>query len=155
MARHRLPDQRDPRNEEASLRIQAQKQGGARSSDAGVSDLRPQEVQRLIKSSTQTLVFPNESDRPDNRHEFKLKRIAFRAKMNCGQCVSKHGNNCAEGPYCSNFFLHKFRHTFCNAEFAGSRLRHKDVAALDGPQGLGINNGLFESCSQQGRDRSR
>jgi hypothetical protein len=25
------------------------------------------------------------------RHEFKLKRIAFRVEMNCGQCVSKHG----------------------------------------------------------------
>jgi hypothetical protein len=24
----------------------------------------------------------------------------------------KHGNKCAEGPFCSNFFLHKFRHTF-------------------------------------------
>jgi hypothetical protein len=45
-------------------------------------------------------VFPNESGRPDKRHEFKLKRVAFYGKMNCGQCVSKHGNKCSEGPHC-------------------------------------------------------
>lgn len=64
------------------------------------------------KPSPDSVVFPNESGRPDKRHEFKLKRIAFHAKLNCGQCVSKHGNKCSEGAYCSNFFLHKFRHTF-------------------------------------------
>jgi integrase/recombinase XerD len=47
-----------------------------------------------------SLVFPNESGRPDKRHEFKLKRVAFYGKMNCGQCVSKHGNKCSEGPHC-------------------------------------------------------
>src|SRR5580700_768542 len=57
------------------------------------------------KLNADALVFPNESGRPDKRHEFKLKRIAFHAKMNCGQCVSKHGNKCSEGPHCSNFFL--------------------------------------------------
>jgi hypothetical protein len=30
--------------------------------------------------------------------------------LNCGQCVTKHGNKCAQGPYCRHFFLHKFRH---------------------------------------------
>jgi integrase len=60
------------------------------------------------KPNVDSLAFPNESGRPDKRHEFKLKRIAFHAKLNCGQCISKHGNKCSEGPYCSNFFLHKF-----------------------------------------------
>jgi hypothetical protein len=27
--------------------------------------------------------------RPDKRHEFKLKRIAFHAKMHSGQCVGR------------------------------------------------------------------
>ena len=84
------------------------------------------------------LVFPNESGRPDKRHEFKLKRIAFHAKMNCGQCVSKHGNKCSEGPYCSNFFLHKFRHTFatrnlqghvCDIKTLQNWIGHKDLAS--------------------------
>jgi len=85
-----------------------------------------------------SLVFPNESGRPDKRHEFKLKRVAFRAKLNCGQCVSKHGNKCSEGPYCSKFFLHKFRHTFatrnlqdhvCDIKTLQNWMGHKDLAS--------------------------
>ncbi len=92
----------------------------------------------LQKLSSGDLVFPNESGRPDKRHEFKIKRIAFRAKLNCGQCVSKHGNKCAEGPYCSNFFLHKFRHTFatrnlqdhvCDIKTLQNWMGHKDLAS--------------------------
>jgi hypothetical protein len=48
-----------------------------------------------------------------------VKRVADWAKLNCGQCVTKHGNKCAQGPYCQHFFLHKFRHTF-----ATEHLRH-------------------------------
>ena len=33
--------------------------------------------------------------------------------------MTKHGNKCANGPYCQRFFLHKFRHTF-----ATEHLRH-------------------------------
>jgi integrase len=90
------------------------------------------------KPTTDALVFPNESGRPDKRHEFKLKRIAFHSKLNCGQCVSKHGNKCSEGPHCSNFFLHKFRHTFatrnlqdhvCDIKTLQSWMGHKDLAS--------------------------
>lgn len=82
------------------------------------------------------LVFPNEVGRPDKRHEFKLKRIAFHAKLNCGQCVTKFGNKCSEGPYCSNFFLHKFRHTYatrnlqdhvCDIKTLQVWMGHKDL----------------------------
>ncbi len=92
----------------------------------------------LKKLHPDAVVFPNESGRPDKRHEFKLKRIAFHAKLNCGQCVSKHGNKCSEGPYCSKFFLHKFRHTFatrnlqdhvCDIKTLQSWLGHKDLAS--------------------------
>lgn len=84
------------------------------------------------------LVFSNESGRPDKRHEFKLKRIAFHAKLNCGHCVSKHGNRCSEGPYCGKFFLHKFRHTFatrnlqdhvCDIKTLQNWMGHKDLAS--------------------------
>jgi integrase/recombinase XerD len=90
------------------------------------------------KTGPDSLVFPNESGRPDKRHEFKLKRIAFHAKLNCGQCVSKHGNKCSEGPHCSNFFLHKFRHTFatrnlqdyvCDIKTLQNWMGHKDLAS--------------------------
>jgi integrase len=58
------------------------------------------------------LVFPNSKGKPDSGHIDVVKRVAHRAKLNCGQCETKHGNRCAQGPYCQRFFLHKFRHTF-------------------------------------------
>lgn len=58
------------------------------------------------------LVFGNTKGRPDSEMDMVVKRVAERASQNCGQCVTEHGNKCAEGPYCTNFFLHKFRHTF-------------------------------------------
>jgi integrase len=65
------------------------------------------------------LVFPNSRGNPDSENDMIVKRVAERAKLNCGQCKTRHGNKCAEGPYCQNFFLHKFRHTF-----ATEHLRH-------------------------------
>ncbi len=65
------------------------------------------------------LAFPNSRGNPDSENDMIVKRVAKRAKLNCGQCVTKHGNKCAEGPYCRHFFLHKFRHTF-----ATEHLRH-------------------------------
>ena len=65
------------------------------------------------------LVFPNKRGNPNSENDTIVKRVAERAKLNCGQCVTKHGNKCAEGPYCQHFFLHKFRHTF-----ATEHLRH-------------------------------
>jgi len=65
------------------------------------------------------LVFPNKRGNPNSENDAIVKRVAERAKLNCGQCVTKHGNKCAEGPYCQHFFLHKFRHTF-----ATEHLRH-------------------------------
>ena len=58
------------------------------------------------------LVFGNTKGRPDSEMDMVVKRVAERAAQNCGQCVTEHNNKCAEGPYCMNFFLHKFRHTF-------------------------------------------
>jgi integrase/recombinase XerD len=58
------------------------------------------------------LVFGNTKGRPDSEMDMVVKRVAERAGQNCGQCVTEHNNKCAEGPYCMNFFLHKFRHTF-------------------------------------------
>ena len=65
------------------------------------------------------LIFPNSKGNPDSENDMIVKRVAQRANLNCGQCVTKHRNKCAEGPYCHHFFLHKFRHTF-----ATEHLRH-------------------------------
>jgi integrase len=65
------------------------------------------------------LVFPNSKGNPDSENDMIVKRVAERAELNCGQCITRHGNKCAEGPHCQHFFLHKFRHTF-----ATEHLRH-------------------------------
>jgi integrase/recombinase XerD len=51
------------------------------------------------------------------RHQGRRRHRAF---ANCGHCVVTHAiengqiktNRCAEGPYCTRWFLHKFRHTY-------------------------------------------
>ena len=65
-------------------------------------------------------VFTSATGNPDGAMLEKLKEVAFRAKLNCGHCVTTHKlangevrtNRCSLGPYCSRSFLHKFRHTF-------------------------------------------
>ena len=77
------------------------------------------------------LVFPNSRGNPDSEMDMIIKRLAERAQLNCGLCVTGHGNRCATGPYCQNFFLHKFRHTF-----ATEHLRHGvDIRTLQGWMG--------------------
>lgn len=74
-----------------------------------------EQLQRLKaerKATAADLVFPNTKGKPDTLHIEIIKRIAWRAKLNCGQCVSEHGYKCVEGPSCERYFLHKFRHTF-------------------------------------------
>ena len=64
------------------------------------------------KARPHDLIFANTRGRPDSEMDMVVKRVAERAQLNCGRCVTEHGNKCAEGPYCMNFFLHKFRHTY-------------------------------------------
>jgi predicted phage terminase large subunit-like protein len=65
-------------------------------------------------------VFPSSSGRPDGAMLEKLKSVARRGRLNCGHCITSHKledgtvkvNRCADDPFCSRWFLHKFRHTY-------------------------------------------
>jgi integrase/recombinase XerD len=94
-------------------------------------------------------VFPNTKGKPDSLLIDVVKRVAHRAKLNCGQCVTKHGNKCAKGPYCQNFFLHKFRHTF-----ATNHLRDGvDIVTLQGWMGhRDIQSTMVYSKALQSKD---
>jgi integrase/recombinase XerD len=90
-----------------------------------------QEWKGRHNATSAELIFPNTKGKPNSLHIEVIKRVAHRAKLNCGQCVTKHGNRCVEGPHCQRFYLHKFRHTF-----ATEHLRHGiDIRTLQGWMG--------------------
>jgi len=77
---------------------------------------------RKPKAPHQRWIFVNEEGRPDNHFLRKLKRIAFHAGLNCGECKtvvtkgryeSKYKANvtCKDDPVCEDFYLHRFRKT--------------------------------------------
>lgn len=90
-------------------------------------------------------LFPSGTGRPDGAMLEKLKAVAYRAKLNCGHCVVKHKlddgtikiNRCSDGPYCTRWFLHKFRHTYATRHLQdGIDIRtlqqwmgHRDIAS--------------------------
>jgi integrase/recombinase XerD len=104
----------------------------------------------------QDLVFGNTKGRPDNEMDMVVKRVAERAGLNCGRCVTEHGNKCAEGPYCMNFFLHKFRHYADQSP--ARRGRHPHRAGMAWVPRHQIHDGLsqghpVEGCRAQGQQR--
>jgi integrase len=77
---------------------------------------------RRKKAPHERWLFINEEGRPDNHFLRKLKRIAKRAGLNCGQCrtILTEGRyekrkkievSCKERPVCEHFYLHRFRKT--------------------------------------------
>jgi integrase/recombinase XerD len=81
------------------------------------------------------LVFPNSRGNRNKGYIALVKLVAQRAGLNCARCTTKFGNKCDEGPYCRNFFLHKFRHTFateylrCGVDIRSLQLwmGHRDI----------------------------
>jgi len=58
------------------------------------------------------LIFPNRLGGADGHFLRRLKNLALRAGLNCGDCINKVGQSCAEHPVCDRWELHKFRRTF-------------------------------------------
>jgi integrase/recombinase XerD len=61
------------------------------------------------------LVFPNSDGNPD-RHLLRIiKRVAWRAGLNCGQCEGTHNRkrkSCVEAPVCRKWIIHTLRKTW-------------------------------------------
>lgn len=64
------------------------------------------------RASASMLVFPGPNGKPNGHFLRMLQQLAFRAGLNCGECVRKGGRKCATHPICSGWGLHKFRKTF-------------------------------------------
>jgi len=100
---------------------------------------------RPANSGPDDPVFPSSSGRPDGAMLEKLKSVAWRGKLNCGHCAVSHKlddgtvriNRCVQGPFCSRWFLHKFRHTYATRHLQdGIDIRtlqqwmgHRDIAS--------------------------
>jgi len=59
-------------------------------------------------------VFTNTEGNPDNHFLRKLKKIALRAGLNCGQCsttINGKEVTCRTHPVCEHVYLHRFRKT--------------------------------------------
>ena len=108
----------DFRNHEARVKAKVQWRFTPKNWEERIVPLPAGLVERLRKlkeareATPNQLVFPNGRGKPNSEMDMIVKLVAQRAGLNCKQCVTEHGNKCAEGPYCMNFFLHKFRHTF-------------------------------------------
>jgi integrase/recombinase XerD len=101
----------------------------------------PDRTVALLKSHLRTLgdsqlVFPTSGDLPDYHFLPRCKRIAWRAGLNCGHCETADGR-CSAGPYCREWFLHKFRATFATMHLQSGVdlctvqhwMGHKDLAS--------------------------
>ena len=82
-------------------------------------------------------VFASQTGRVSYHFLERLKRIAWRAGLNCRTCRGKKNSDCRTGPHCKNWFLHKFRATYATNQLrAGTDIRtlqvwlgHKDLAS--------------------------
>jgi len=108
-------------------------------------------LQKRRERSTSLLVFPSlphptkqecKGDRPNNHLLEMCKEVAFRAGLNCGRCEGeftvyvmrkglshpdKRSYCCATSPRCSDWYLHKFRHTFSTNMLQSVDIRNLQV----------------------------
>jgi integrase len=73
----------------------------------------PQEFITLLKEwqdkrERTTVIVGNDADEPEGHLLRKLKQLARRAGLNCGTC-----DPCQKRKECEEWFLHRFRATFC------------------------------------------
>jgi len=91
-------------------------------------------------------IFVNDRGRPDNHFLRKFKRIALRAKVNCGQCTApwtagryhttrKIQVTCATHPVCQHHYLHRLRKT-CASNWEASGVPVRTIQYMLGHKSL-------------------
>jgi len=119
-------------------RIHVWRENLGRTGSASATDLV--ENLRTVRASTDPdcpWVFPSQTGRVSYHFLERLKRIAWRAGLNCRMCRGKKNIDCRTGPHCTGSFLHKFRATYATNQLrAGTDIRtlqvwmgHKDLAS--------------------------
>jgi integrase/recombinase XerD len=77
-----------------------------------VPDSLIESLKKRKKGSTSMLVFPGPDGKVNGHFLRMLQKLAYRAGLNCGECLTKKGKSCASNPTCKEWGLHKFRKTF-------------------------------------------
>ena len=91
------------------------------------------------KKATSTLLFPSATGKPDGHLLRVVKGVAFRAGLNCGDCMGKQDGqkkrSCKAHPVCKHHFTHRLRKTFATRRHhAGTPLR--DLQGMLGHESL-------------------
>jgi integrase len=96
----------------------------------GINDkLAERLAARHLRHPGNGLVFPNSQGNPDTHLLRIIKQVAFRAGLNCGQCVGTYQRkrmSCAEAPVCRKWILHTMRKTWASFQ---DRI-HTDFATI-------------------------
>jgi integrase/recombinase XerD len=77
---------------------------------------------------------------PDGKMLAKLKKLALRAELNCGNCKSTYKGKpatCKKAPICEKWYLHRFRSTFIT-ELLRSGVDLSTVQALAGHKDIAM-----------------
>lgn len=102
--------------------------------------------ERREKHPNDRFIFLSKQSKPDNHFLRKLKKIALRAGLNCGQCettltVGEYNGkkrvkvSCKTHPVCEHYILHRFRKT-CATRWLQSGATLRDVQLMLGHKSL-------------------
>jgi integrase/recombinase XerD len=91
-------------------------------------------------------IFVNNEQRPDNHFLRKFKRIALRAKANCGNCIApwtagryhtlrKIATTCKTHPVCEHHYLHRLRKT-CASNWEAKQVPVRTIQFMLGHKSL-------------------